>query len=235
MRSSPGRRLTRGARASRRAQVSADNAEQSAPRRRVHALGARGPGAERAPPPERESATRARPGARRRLWAQAPGTSVARGARRGPARGAAGPQEGHPGWEPRGTPVCLSEERWGARAGSAAGANPARIVPRGFNTRRWPRSASKLRYLLLREVPAPKRCSSVEGTVPSTVHLDLLLRLKRKCWLWHRFYLSWQLPFVYLAVLSLLLGGNTWAIWPVSPLKSKQCLIFLKIKRHKAK
>lgn len=162
-----------------------------------------------------------------RAWRGAHG-----GARPG---GAAGPQEGHPGWEPRGTPVCLSEERWGARAGSAAGANPARIVPRGFNTRRWPRSASKLRYLLLREVPAPKRCSSVEGTVPSAVHSDLLLRLKRKCWLWHRFYLSWQLPFVYLAVLSLLLGGNTWAIWPVSPLKSKQCLIFLKIKRHKAK
>lgn len=220
--------------------MSADNAEQSAPRRCVHALGARGPGAggrAGASPRARISNPRSSRGAGRggdsglrlpgRAWRGAHG-----GARPG---GAAGPQEGHPGWEPRGTPVCLSEERWGARAGSAAGANPARIVPRGFNTRRWPRSASKLRYLLLREVPAPKRCSSVEGTVPSAVHSDLLLRLKRKCWLWHRFYLSWQLPFVYLAVLSLLLGGNTWAIWPVSPLKSKQCLIFLKIKRHKAK
>lgn len=125
--------------------------------------------------------------------------------------------------------LCFSARGGGERgAGSAsgAGANPARIVPRGFNTRRWPRFASKLRCLLLREVLASKRCSSVERTVPSAVHSDLLLFLTRKCWLWHRFYLSWQLPFVYLAVLSLPLGSNTRAIWPVSPLKSRRCLSF---------
>lgn len=44
-----------------------------------------------------------------------------------------------------------------------------------FNMRRWPRSANKLRYLLLHEVLASKRCSSVERTVPSAVPSDLLL------------------------------------------------------------
>lgn len=118
MRSRPGRRLTRGARASRRAQVSAHNAEQSAPRRRVHALGARGPGAERAPPPERESATRARPGARGAEATLGSGSRDERGEGRtaGPGQGAlqvrrrgtrGGSHVGH---------LCVSARRDGERA-----------------------------------------------------------------------------------------------------------------------